>query len=67
MRLRGPYRYWRHEHLFEPCVEGTRVIDEVRYSVPCGALVHRIVIQRDIERIFAFRQRKLGEIFANGS
>jgi hypothetical protein len=43
------------------------VIDLVRYGLPGGALGHQFVVQRDIERIFAFRQRVLGEIFANGS
>lgn len=67
LRLRGPYRYWRHAHQFESCDEGTRLIDLVRYGLPGGAIVHKLVAQRDIERIFAFRQRVLGEIFANGS
>lgn len=61
---RGPYRRWHHEHRFEPCDEGTRVIDIVHYAAPGGALVHRFVVKRDIEKIFAFRQRKLAELFA---
>lgn len=60
---RGPYRYWRHEHSFEARQDGTRVIEVVHYSAPGGALVHRYVVQRDLQRIFLFRQHKLAEIF----
>jgi ligand-binding SRPBCC domain-containing protein len=30
-QVRGPYRWWRHEHRFEATVHGTRVIDNVEY------------------------------------
>ncbi|MCA9237814.1 MAG: SRPBCC family protein [Planctomycetales bacterium] len=62
--LRGPYRWWRHEHLFEPCDEGTRVIDKVQYGVPGGAPVHWLLVGRDVRKIFAYRQQSLREIFA---
>jgi ligand-binding SRPBCC domain-containing protein len=60
---RGPYRYWRHEHLFERTDAGTRVIDNVRYAVPGGALIHALLVRRDIERIFRFRQEVLAKLF----
>lgn len=61
---RGPYRHWHHEHSFESCYEGTRVIDVVHYGVPGGALVHWLVVRRDVERIFAHRQQMLRRIFS---
>lgn len=61
---RGPYRHWRHEHTFESCDEGTRVGDIVHYGVPGGALVHWLAVRRDVERIFAYRQQALREIFS---
>jgi ligand-binding SRPBCC domain-containing protein len=60
---RGPYRFWRHEHRFEPCDAGTRVLDDVRYAVPGGPLIHVLLVRRDLERIFRFRQQKLLQIF----
>ncbi len=60
---RGPYTFWRHEHRFEPCSEGTRVLDDVSYGVPGGALIHALLIRRDIQSIFRFRQQSLQEIF----
>ena len=62
-QLRGPYTHWHHEHLFEDCEQGTRVIDIVHYGVPGGAPLHYLFVRRDIERIFTYRQQVLGEIF----
>ena len=51
----GPFRSWRHRHLFE---EG-RLVDRVDYEVPLarlgGALVERFLIRRDVEAMFAHR------------
>ena len=64
---RGPYRSWVHTHTFEAVDPGrTRVRDHVRYSVPGGAVVHRLFVAPDIERIFSFRAQKLEEIFRRG-
>lgn len=60
---RGPYRLWIHEHTFEPEGDGTRVNDLVTYAVPGGVIVQRMAVARDLEKIFAFRRRKLEEIF----
>ncbi len=62
-QTRGPYRLWRHEHRFEEADGGTHVLDDVDYAVPGGALVHALVVRRDIERIFAWRQAQLNVIF----
>ena len=60
---RGPYRLWIHEHLFEARDSGTHVRDSLRYSVPGGALVQKLLVSRDLEKIFGYRRRKLWEIF----
>ena len=61
---RGPYKFWRHEHLFEPCDGGTRVIDNVHYGVPGGRLIHWLAVGRDVRRIFAYRQEMLAQLFS---
>ena len=63
-QIRGPYRRWRHEHVFEGRGDQTLVIDQVEYEAPCAWLLERPLVRPDVERIFAFRQRKLLEIFA---
>ena len=64
VQRRGPYSHWHHEHLFEPDGDNsTRVIDIVHYSVPGGALVNWLIVERDVKKIFAYRQQVLQEIF----
>ncbi len=62
-QIRGPYRLWHHEHLFEPTDNGTRVIDRVTYAVPGGWLIQKLVVGRDVERIFDYRHTQLLELF----
>ena len=62
-QLRGPYRQWIHEHTFVEKDGGTLARDVVRYAVFGGALINRIFVRRDVERIFEFRRMKLVERF----
>jgi ligand-binding SRPBCC domain-containing protein len=65
VQLRGPYAMWRHEHSFAEDNGGTRIHDHVRYALPfgiVGVLVHTLIVRRDVEGIFAFRQRRLNEL-----
>jgi ligand-binding SRPBCC domain-containing protein len=62
-QLKGPYRLWIHEHTFEEDGDGTMVIDFVRYAVPFGALANRLLVARDVRKIFAYRETRLREIF----
>lgn len=67
-QLRGPYSFWHHTHTFEAVDGGTRIGDEVRYLLPfgpLGALAHALFVRRDVERIFAHRQRVIGDLFAS--
>ena len=63
VQIRGPYRLWHHEHIFEPQDNGTLCRDRVRYAVLGGLLADRLFVRRDVERIFEFRKQKLLEIF----
>jgi ligand-binding SRPBCC domain-containing protein len=60
----GPYRWWRHEHRFEPVGLSTRVIDEVAF-VPRLRLFSGRIVRRDVERIFAYRQQALAGVFGD--
>jgi ligand-binding SRPBCC domain-containing protein len=62
-QTRGPYRLWIHEHRFQPTREGTVVGDHVRYAVPGGAIVRRLFVARDLDKIFDFRAARILEIF----
>lgn len=63
-QIAGPYRWWRHEHRFESGSDGTRVIDQVEYA-PRAALFSSRLVQRDVQRIFAYRQRVLADLLVD--
>ena len=57
-QLRGPYRLWRHAHLFHDHGEATVVEDVVHYRLPFapfGEIFHPLV-RLQLERTFRFRQ-----------
>ena len=63
-QVRGPYRLWVHEHTFEEDgPSATLVGDHVRYAVPFGALANRLLVARDVQAIFRYREEKLREVF----
>jgi len=65
-QLNGPYSFWHHTHRFEKEGSGTRITDEVLYLLPfgpLGTLVHKLVVRRQVEAIFAHRQKFIEEHF----
>ncbi len=62
-QLRGPYRNWIHQHLFEEDGDSTVVGDEVDYQVPGGRLAHDLFVKRELKRIFTFRMSALETVF----
>jgi len=66
-QIRGPYRLWRHEHLFIDRGNGTSIIDSVAYAPLGGAVAQRLVVARDVKRIFAYRHGVLRRNFATSS
>lgn len=65
-QLKGPYRQWVHEHTFEEKDGGTLLRDRVDYAIPgwlAEPLIARLVVAPDVERIFAYRRRKMQELF----
>ena len=62
-QISGPYRNWVHEHTFTVHEGGTMVVDTVSYDMLGGWLADRLLVRRDLQRIFAYRQDRLAEIF----
>ncbi|MEE2648443.1 MAG: hypothetical protein VX389_00505 [Acidobacteriota bacterium] len=62
-QVRGPYRYWIHQHTLEPDGNTTIARDLVRYDHIGGRLVNRLMVGRDVETIFAYRRKVLEEVF----
>jgi ligand-binding SRPBCC domain-containing protein len=58
LQLRGPCRFWRHEHRFRPAGRGTWIVDRVEYALPLGAagrFVERWFMRGILRRLFRFR------------
>ena len=69
-QLRGPYALWHHTHTFEPIAgDRTLMVDLVRYGQrlgPLGTLAERLLVRRDIERIFDYRRDSIPALMARG-
>jgi ligand-binding SRPBCC domain-containing protein len=64
LQMKGPYRLWRHEHVFMRADSGTRCIDHVQYALHGGRFLDRLLVRPDVERIFDYRKKKMLEIFS---
>ena len=64
---KGPYRLWIHQHLFTEKDGGTQIEDLVEYAVLGGSLINRLLVKRDLEKIFAYRCKVLQELFSAGT
>jgi ligand-binding SRPBCC domain-containing protein len=57
-QIRGPFRYFRHEHLFRPHGAGTLMMDRVSFAAPLGFLgriAERLVLIRYMRRLIEQR------------
>jgi len=57
-QVRGPFRSWRHEHVFERAAEGTLMTDVVDFESPVGPVgrvVNRLVLTRYMTHLLAER------------
>jgi ligand-binding SRPBCC domain-containing protein len=64
----GPYKLWHHEHRFAAEGKGTRITDEVEYLLPfgvVGAMAHSLKVRKDLEGIFAYRNRAVQRLFGD--
>lgn len=73
-QIKGPYRVWIHEHVFEriPAERGggTLMRDIVRYELPLAPLssvVHRWLVRPDLEKIFAYRREAVERLLVGAA
>jgi ligand-binding SRPBCC domain-containing protein len=63
---RGPFAFWRHQHVLEPENGGVRVRDVIDYSPGFwvfGDLANWIYVRGHLQRTFDFRRRVLAAKF----
>lgn len=66
----GPYKFWHHEHRFNPIPNGIEMIDKIYYKIPfgpIGKILHFLKVQQEIEAIFSYRHAKLENMFGSYS
>ncbi len=64
----GPYKIWHHEHRFHSIPDGVEMQDIIFYQMPYGLIgkaLHAIKVKKDLDKIFAFRDAKLIELFGS--
>jgi len=63
----GPYALWEHTHTFDGDGDETIMRDVVRYRIglePLGMLANRLVVRRDVERIFDYRAERVAQLLS---
>lgn len=66
IQRKGPYRCWHHTHKFEECKGGILMSDTVRWALPLSPLSNFVVdefVDKDVENIFSYRQKKIMKMF----
>jgi len=66
----GPYRSWRHEHVFEERRGHTTMRDRVEYELPLrflGTIAHKLLVARQLRYIFDYRAARIREVFTGES
>lgn len=62
----GPYKFWHHTHFIHESANGVIIEDLIHYALPfgpLGALLHRLIVKKKIDEIFAFRRDVLEKKF----
>lgn len=62
----GPYSLWHHKHFIHPVEGGVEMEDIIDYKIPLGflgRLAHPFLVKPKLKEIFAYREKKLTEIF----
>lgn len=65
-QLSGPYAIWHHEHRFREIEGKTEMTDTVTYLSKgwiLAPIIHLLFVDTKVKEIFAFREKKLHEIF----
>jgi ligand-binding SRPBCC domain-containing protein len=65
VQIRGPYALWHHTHELGADGDGTLMRDTVRYAIgfgPLGEIAHRLLVKRDLDAIFTFREREVARL-----
>jgi ligand-binding SRPBCC domain-containing protein len=63
---KGPYKLWRHKHIFKEAEGGTEMSDIVEYAIPVeitAALINKYIVSKKVKEIFVYRKNILRKKF----
>ena len=66
----GPFKYWRHTHLFEARDGGTLMIDDADYASPFGLLgriFDKLLLERHMTQLLITRNNHIKRVAEEGS
>lgn len=65
-QIKGPYLKWEHTHKFTPINENLcKMEDIVYYSVPGGAIINFLFVEKKLREIFSYRKEIMLELFSS--
>lgn len=62
----GPYALWHHKHFIKEINGGVEMEDIIDYKIPFGILgqiAQPLVVKKQLQQIFNYRETKLNELF----
>jgi len=62
----GPYALWHHQHHFKEIKGGVLMSDILDYAIPYGAigrLANAVFVQKQVKKIFAYREKAIVDLF----
>ena len=62
----GPYALWHHKHFIKEIDGGVEMEDIIDYKIPFGILgqiAQSIIVKKQLQQIFNYRETKLNELF----
>lgn len=62
----GPYALWHHKHFIKSVGRGVEMEDIIDLKIPfgiLGQLAYPILVKKQLKQIFAYREKKLTELF----
>lgn len=66
-QLEGPYKFWRHKHIFKSLgINTVKMNDELEYALPLGPLgtiAHTLYVKNRLKEIFDYRYQKVDQLF----
>jgi ligand-binding SRPBCC domain-containing protein len=65
LQLKGPYRYWHHQHSLSSDAKGVTMHDEITYEIGYGifdGVLNKWIVENQLNTIFDYRKAMLDQM-----